>query len=262
MSIAFFGPCIAEAGWEFITIQSYFREAAKSFDATYVCSFPESEFLYTDFCTGFIPHRHHGRALKWWDEEAVQAVQFHMPKEIESKITHHIRAPRDYRSEARAFIQYGTDQPISTYDYLIHPRNLSRGSSKNYRLEHWEQVVDGLEGSVASIGRDPDWHVKETDDLRGIDGDVLCRYMAGCKCVIGGSSGVMHLAMLCCAPIVTWGDSRTYFNETLEKRYKETWNPFKTPVEFIFDDEWEPVPKVILDTVGIQTLNLSQLTGE
>jgi ADP-heptose:LPS heptosyltransferase len=247
--IAFCGPVIAELGWEIITLQSYFRALSKHFDKTYVCSFPDSRFLYDDFCHEFIPHLHPTRALNWWDKENIEGVRYNVPDDV----THCVKPVREYRNNSRKFIKYGVRAPISTYDYLIHPRHISKGAAKNYTIELWDRIIAGLHkrgALVASIGKDPDWHIEGTDDLRGIDGDLLTRYMAGCKCVIGGSSGVMHLATLCLAPIVVWGDSRTYFNETLERRYSITWNPFGSPVRFIFDDDWKPDPERVLEAVS------------
>ena len=74
--------------------------------------------------------------------------------------------------------------------------------------------------------------------------------MGGAEYVIGGSSGVMHLACLCGPKVITWGDSRTYFGETLEKRYKETWNPLDAEVHFLFDDNWCPAPNEITKLIG------------
>ena len=243
--IVYCGPVIAEFGWEVMTIQPYFRAASEPFDKVYVCSFPGMEFLYADFCDVFLTHRHPGRALKWWDEEAMAKVEYEIP----AGVTFHMKPVRQYRNDGRLFIPYGTKDPISTYNYIIHARNIQKGSVKNYNYDCWQEVVKMLDGNIASVGKYPDRHIPGTDDLRGVDGDVLVRYMAGARCVIGGSSGVMHLATLCNAPIVTWGDSRTYFYETLEKRYTETWNPFRSPVKFIFSDNWQPGPDVVVEAV-------------
>ena len=244
-NIAYCGPVIAEFGWEVITIQSYYRAVCENFDKIYVCSFPEAAFLYEDFCDVFIPHKHH-RCLKWWENEHLVNVQFEIPDDA----TFHVRPVRQYRNAARKFIPYGVKEPISTYNYLIHARNIRKGVSKNYKYEDWCEVVKMLDGSVASVGKYPDSHIPGTDDLRGVAGDVLVRYMAGARCVIGASSGVMHLAALCDVPLAVWGDKRTYFSETLEKRYTETWNPFNVPVKFVFDERWNPEPMAVIEAIN------------
>jgi len=249
--IAFMGPVVAELGWEVMTIQAQFRYAAKSYHKVIVCSFPESEFLYADFADCFIPHSERIRALKWYDDGVIKSVRYKWPFDYPQADCVYVKPERHYNNKKREYISYGVNESIMTYDYLIHARNIFKGGIKNYNEWQWEIVTNGLSGSIASIGQAPDWYIHGTDDLRGIDMDILTRYMAGARCVIGGSSGVMHLATLCKAPIVTWGDQRTYFNKTLDIRYKEDWNPFHTPVEFIFTDlEWKPDPMEVVAAVS------------
>ena len=73
--------------------------------------------------------------------------------------------------------------------------------------------------------------------------------MARAKLVVGVSSGIMHLAAACGTNIVVWGDRRTYFNETLEQRYKITWNPFNVKVGWLTADDWQPEPKEIIKKI-------------
>lgn len=231
MSVAFMGPWYGELGWELLTWQAYCRHRAKEFDKVYVSSFPDMKALYEDFAT-FIPHAHPVRALDWHD---LSCVAYTIPPDADV----HIKPHKQYKVPNQTFIKFNT-LPIAKYDYLMHPRNIRKGGNKNYPKEDWEQLVPLLPGSVAVIGTKEDLSLPGATDLRGIPLPLLMQYIAGSKVVIGQSSGVMHLATLCNTPIVVWGDSKTYFGETLEKRYKETWNPFKSPVEFLFDDHWHP----------------------
>ena len=249
--IAFMGPVVAELGWEVMTVQAQFRYAAHEYDKVIVCSFPESEFFYADFADCFLPHSERIRMLKWYDDEAIGGIRYAWPLAIAKSDCIHVKAERHYNNKKREYIPYGVDAPIYGYDYLIHARNIIKGEIKNYSEWQWEIVANRLDGNIASVGHAPDWHIAGTDDLRGIDMDILTRYMAGARCVIGGSSGVMHLATLCKSPIVTWGDQRTYFNRTLDIRYKEDWNPFGSAVEFIFTDlEWKPDPMEVVAAVA------------
>jgi ADP-heptose:LPS heptosyltransferase len=84
-------------------------------------------------------------------------------------------------------------------------------------------------------------------DLRGIGMESLCDIISAARLVIGVSSGVMHLAAACGADLVVWGDDRTYYNETLEKRYKETWNPHHVNVQWITG--WQPGPHIIINAI-------------
>lgn len=243
--VALYGPWIGELGWELITWQAWCRKKSREFDKSYACSFPDMEPLYKDFAT-FIPHDHEGRALDWHKPENMEKAHFEIPDDVTDKFVPF----KKYRVEGE-FIKFGDSQRKGhPFKYLIHARGIGRGS-KDYPIDLWEKIVSGLPlYSVASVGTERDHHIRGTEDLRTVGLENLMGYLAGATCVIGQSSGVMHLATLCGAPIIVWGDSKTYFNETLDIRYKHTWNPFKTPVEFIFDDNWKPDPHKIIDCVS------------
>ena len=241
MKIAYFGPWFGEFGWELLTWQGFCRAKSQEYDKVYVCSFPDMEFLYKDFAE-FIPHTHTKRALDWKD---ISTIDYDLPLDV----TTHIKPFKQYRVPDQSFIRLGNN-PIYEYDYLIHARAISKGGNKNYPAELWELIVQNLQGKGASIGTSNDLHIPNTEDLRGIELEKLTNYIAGSKVVIGQSSGVMHLATLCTTPIVVWGDRATYFSETLDKRYKVTWNPFGSRVEFIFDDFWRPEAFKVVDSVN------------
>jgi len=241
MANAFFGPWYGELGWELMTWQAYCRAEAKKYDKVYVSSFASMEPLYWDFADEFIPHRHPTRALDWRD---ISSIDYDMPEGIDV----HIEPHKQYKVPSQDFIQFG-DEPMRAFACLIHARNISKGSSKNYPQELWEELAAKLPGRVASVGTASDLCIQGTEDLRGIPLNALANYMAGSLVVIGQSSGVMHLATLCGTSLVVWGDEKTYFGETLEKRYKETWNPLGAQVEFIFDDKWQPPPQEVLRVV-------------
>lgn len=241
MATVFFGPWYGELGWELHTWQAYCRAEAKKFDKVYVSSFASMEPLYWDFANEFIPHRHPSRALDWRD---ISAIDYDMPDGIDV----HIKPHKQYRVQDQNFIQFG-DEPIHVFACLVHARNIRKGSGKNYPQVLWEELVESLPGRVASVGTDSDLHVKGTEDLRGIPLNALMNYMAGSQLVVGQSSGVMHLAALCGTSLVVWGDARTYFGETLEQRYKETWNPLGARVIYVFDDAWQPPPQEVVKAV-------------
>jgi len=197
--------------------------------------------LYQDFADEFMPHRHPSRALDWRD---ISNVDYDIPDDVDV----HVKPHKQYKVPEQDFIKFGS-YPIEEFTCLVHARHMGRGSGKNYPQELWETVVSMLPGSIASIGTAQDLHIAGSRDLRDIPLDMLMNTMAGSSVVIGGSSGVMHLATLCDVPVVVWFDSRTYFGETLEKRYKETWNPLGARVECLYDDNWAPDPKAVLETV-------------
>lgn len=239
--VVFFGPWIGEFGWEIMTWQAWCRAEAKKYEKAYVCSFSDMAPLYQDFAE-FVPHDQTGRALDWHKKENIDKVQFDMPPDVTAQILPF----KQYRAQGE-FIRFGF--PIEGYNYLLHARGIKRGG-KDYPVDRWFKLAHNLEGTVASIGSSLDHHIPGTADMRGIALNELMDIMAGCDCVIGQSSGVMHLSCLCAPRAVVWGDSRTYFNETLMERYTNTWNPFKTPVKFIFDDNWNPDPDVVVSAAS------------
>lgn len=243
--VVLFGPWIGEFGWELMAWQAWCRKEAKKFDKAYVCSFPDMKLLYEDFAE-FIPHTHQGRALDWDKKENIDKVQFEMPDDVTAQILPFKR----YKTDGE-FIRF-SKMPLPGYTYLLHARAINRGG-KDYPLDRWIQVASALSGSgiVASIGSARDHHIPGTADMRGIPLQDLADIMAGCDGVIGGSSGVMHFASLCAPRLVTWGDKRTYYNETLGDRYQKTWNPFGTPGKFIYNDNWKPEVSDIIRAVSV-----------
>lgn len=133
------------------------------------------------------------------------------------------------------YIKFGKPRHIA--DVLIHARGIRRGTDKNYK--RWDDIKIPEAGY---IGTHEDLCLNHTRDLRDIPLQDLMDVIAGAKVVIGGSSGVMHLAQMCGTPIICWADGRTYFGETLEKRYKETWNPLGSEVHWIPTPSWQPNP--------------------
>jgi hypothetical protein len=243
--VVLFGPWIGEFGWELMAWQAWCRKEAKKFDKAYVCSFPDMGLLYEDFAE-FIPHNQTGRALDWDKKENIDKVQFEMPDDITVQLLPFKRYKTD--GEFVSFVK----MPIPGYAYLLHARAIGRGG-KDYPLDRWTQLASALsgEGTVASIGSERDHLIPGTADMRSVPLQTLADIMAGCECVIGGSSGTMHFASLCAPRLVTWGDNRTYFGETLGDRYEKTWNPLKTPVKFIYNNEWNPDVSEVVQAVSV-----------
>jgi hypothetical protein len=261
--VAFFGPWAGEFGWELMTWQAWCRAQAHKYKKVYVCSYPDMEFLYRDFAN-FIPHNYPKRGLSWENLSHIEKVTGY---EIPGDVTKQILPYKRYRVPDQEFVQFGGPHyPAQTIKYFIHARGIKKGG-KNWPLDRWQKLVSLFPpNSVASVGSPVDHHIEGSVNLKGIPLEELCYYFAGAKMVIGQSSGVMHLATLCKAPIVVWGDARTYFGEKLDQRYRVTWNPFNSPVQFIYDDDWNPDPEVIANlAIGGKTMedqkapNLSEL---
>lgn len=244
--IAFAGPFYGEWGWEIMTWQAYLRRKSRDVDKMWITTFPGMDDLYTGFhCpVMFSPHNHPGRALEWRDKSL---CQYWLPEEA----TVEIDPIKKYRldDDEAEFVRYGTPRNREI-EVLFHARNIPKGSFKNYPLDRWVDIANHFPKS-ASVGAEPDLHIPGTVDKRGILLADLMDLMAGARVVVGQSSGVMHLASLCGTRQVVWGDSKTHFNELLEVRYKQTWNPLGTPVTWVESDDWKPpAEKVISGILG------------
>lgn len=222
-----FEPWFGELGWEIMTWAPYCRFIAQNYDKAIITSFKGMEPLYKDFAE-----------FKEHDEKN--------PMSYGRSLTY----PKRYRLKEAKYIKYGIPDP--QYDILIHARGCRR--KDNYNYTKWEDVIQafkilGLNYKTAFIGTLKDQYVFGCDDRRNIDLQSLMNLISGAKVVIGVSSGVMHLASACGTDLVVWGDSRTYFSETLEQRYKRTWNPFRVNVSYIYANNWQPKPEEIIREV-------------
>jgi hypothetical protein len=239
----FDAPWIGEFGWELSTWQGWCREDAKQYKKAYACSYPDMEYLYKDFAE-FIPHQHPKRHLDWRN---VEDVVYEKPEGAVQIIPF-----KEYRAGQQDFRVFGNDVDIVPMKYVIHARGISKGG-KNYPREKWEELVKILDtDSIACVGMDPDLNIKGTENRRGITLEGLAALLARAECVIGQSSGVMHLAACCNAPMVVWGPGGQQFGgESLAERYYKTWNPFGNTVRFIENANWQPNPMEIADHVKL-----------
>lgn len=216
-----------ELGWEVMSWVPICRKKAQEYEHIVVKSFKGMEVLYEDFADVFITNKGNGRSLDY-------------PKNYRPNQAVH----KKYGDPAKALIPQG-------YDVLIHARGIRRKSNINYKK--WQLILDALKirkYKIAWIGTKEDTAIKDHGhDMRDYNLKILCNEIAASKLVIGCSSGVMHLAAACGTDLVVWGDDRTYFGETLEKRYKNTWNPHHVKVNWITAKDWQPDPSEILKSI-------------
>lgn len=142
------------------------------------------------------------------------------------------------------FVKYGDGS--GDYDWLIHARdtNKCKTESRNWQRKKWEGLIPNLKGKIATIGTlDASMSFKGIEDLRGEPLNELVNVISGSKCVIGPSSGTMHLASLCGTDQIVWS------TEQNRKRYMNHWNPFKTKVVFINKGGFDPDIKDIIDGI-------------
>lgn len=237
--IAYAGPFYGEFGWEIMTWQPYLRAKSRDVDKMWISTFPGMEALYTGFhCpVEFVPHNHPGRALEWRDVSLCEHV-------VPDDVTERIDPIKRYRPEGE-FVRFGTPRSRDI-EVVFHARGVQKSSFKNYPADRWQEIAEHFPKS-ASVGSKEDHHIPGTEDRRGIPLQELMDTICGAHVIVGGSSGVMHLASLCGTRQVVWAeDEKTHFGEKLEVRYMQTWNPLWTPVTWIASDNWNPPAERVL----------------
>lgn len=237
MGIAFAGPWIGEFGWEILTWVPYLRKLSRDYEKMIISTFPGVEALYTGFhCElEFHPHSYPERVDDWVEYPDGEVHLW--PHD------HHIKPIKQYKVDGE-YVRYGS--PI-VQDAVVsfHARGIQTAAFKNWSVQKWGELAKEFPRAI-SIGSKNDLHVAGTKDARGMSLGSLMDLIASSSMVIGQSSGVMHLASMCCTPHLVWADNKTYFNEPLQKRYEETWNPFGTPVTWVDCDNWDPEPGQIV----------------
>jgi len=212
-----------EFGWEVMSWAPLCRRRAAGYEQVIVSSFDGMAPLYADFATEFRSHNGTSRGLKY---------------------------PKAYRPDGE-YYRYGRPEKCEFFfDCLIHARGIPRKNSINYR--RWDELMDLLRKlpiTYAVVGSKDDRKLEGLFDMRGIELQALMDQLCRAKLVVGVSSGLMHLAAACGTNLVVWGDRRTYFGETLEKRYKMTWNPHNVKIGWVADDHFQPEPERISDQV-------------
>jgi hypothetical protein len=245
MKTAFAGPWIGEFGWEIMTWIPYLRKLCREYDKMIISTFEGMEALYTGFhCElEFNPHNYMTRLDDWMNPD----ITFSLPLGIPIEAVR-INPIKEYRIDGE-YVRYGSPV-VKDVSVLFHARGIEKGASKNWPREKWEKLAKEFPEAIC-IGSPKDLNVYEGmadwtlhQDARTADLNQLMDLIASASIVIGGSSGVMHLALMCGTRIATWGKCNN-FGDTLENRYKETWNPFGTPVTWV-GDTWNPEPEDIL----------------
>ena len=131
---------------------------------------------------------------------------------------------------------------------VLHCRAIPKCPERNLDPEWWDGIVAELNGAGRTpviVGtRDDYLPVGEVLDLRGASLDDTISYLRAAKIVVGASSGPMHLAQACEAPVVVWSGNE----KKDEPRYKEVWNHFDSPVHWV-GGSWRPTMTAIRDGV-------------
>jgi len=244
-----FGPWVGEFGWELFAWQAHCRTISRSYDYCVAISRPENQILYSDFCDMFLPFdppsegvsdSHMNSAIK--DFDLAQFAQACISPDIlgsfdwswirPQKFGHppydHWRAPVPIEGVGDIIPHYRLlkgSYECNKVDIVVHARNREIRGIDNWNIRKWQKVVSALSEnfSFASIGTTKSSvHVEGTLDCRGDSTEATVGMLNYARCIVGPSSGPMHLATLSGCPQVWWTSNP---NQNFS-RYKHTWNPF------------------------------------
>jgi hypothetical protein len=242
------GPWVGEFGWELFGWQGYLRHLSHEFPKVIVISRPGMEYLYEDFCYRFIPCNPSGPGTGGWKcgaEKDPPRADLFVPREgdLHKKcvrldgqfcIGYSLRHPNESSSRFfdQEFVKLGLEKEDDSYDVIVHIRKTSKNHSRQrngWSEKDWEEFAKPFSDlSIACIGTTSEaGMIPQAKDLRGLDLKTLCGVIRGAKCVVGPSSGPMHLAALCETPQVVWS-----INSCNTLRYMRFWNPFRAEVSY------------------------------
>lgn len=251
MTTLYCHPWIGEFGWELCWWNPLARYHAKQYDHTIVAAPEGSRYLY-EFADTFIPLQTNGitfcKGELKGDPPVVSADFFLKPEKEFNRHTNDL----DRTLTKRIWRSLAPNHPVHQADILCAFRppkyfEKRRVAGKEYPLVKCQQLVDLLIDqnlSVACFGGLDNYCPRGAKDLRGQPLEEQCSAIAIAKCVVGPSSGPIHLASLCECPHVTWLAST---HPTLNKRYVSSWNPFNVPVRFL--KEYPPSPETVTSVV-------------
>ncbi len=264
------GPDSMELGWLVSMWIPILRNRwTNKQDVVVVCD-PANEYLYSDFCDTFEHYTRKGQHDQWYVSR-YPTVKNKLPKHlkeqykgyrfIEPNKTRMLRK-RDNTgcllpcTYFRYGFPYGPD--ITEYEIVIHARaeNKYNQEYRNWPKSKYARVLEKCGNPrAASVGlKGKAHHIEGTDDLRGVPYQTLCETLAAARTVIGPSSGPMHLAHTCGAPIIVWTDNKPLplfgpKRRTNRWRYETAWRAFHTPVIVVDDEGWQPSVKKIVGEI-------------
>lgn len=248
----FAGPFVGEFGMELFTWQGHIRNFAKEFNATYVSSRPQNEFLYKDFCQKFIPYSPPSYNCDGYECDDLKNVPNLHEGHNANRVIRTIDLQsyvKEIRGTPQKFYSYKKEAKETGIDICICARSFKRGAEtklqRNWDLNDCKKFVDEMLRmgfSVASVGLTGySEHIEGTVNKMDISLEELSGVLSSSKMIVGPSAGVMHFATLCECPQVVWGELH------LRKRYEEEWNPFNTKVTYIDSPNYDVTYKDIIN---------------
>ena len=255
MKILAAGPWIGEFGHELFSWQCYLRTLSKNYDKVIISSRSGHEILYHDFCNQYIPFDSNLNNCS-----CVRNYKTKYDSSVFSNISYtDIIKPTSKWSISPTYISYGNYNSTKKYDIVIHARNIKMDNapnqtdikykeSRNWSYENWIIIIDYLKKrnlKCCVVGRkESAFSFDGIDNLLNLSLSELADILKNSRLIIGPSSGPMHFASLCNCQQIVWTSSVNV------NKYKKNWNPFKTPVTIIIDENWNPKPKKIIDSIN------------
>lgn len=249
------GPWVGEFGWELFNWQGRVRYLADFYDEVIVGCREGSKYLYEDFATDFffvdtgdcetennLCHGYNFKptayitATSTWEDP--QKLPFYIDNGVPT-----------IGMKKQKFIKYGNTEDYAVNKVIIHARNTNKCGTgdRDWPQYNWEELVKMISSKyeIISIGtKKESLHIEGTVDLRGAPLDKVCEEISTSKCIVGPSSGPIHLASLCGTSQIVWsGHSRNKY------RYEELWNPHKAQVIYLGDGGWQPSIGYVYKTV-------------
>jgi hypothetical protein len=251
------------------------RYAAKSYGKVIVSSFRGREALYADFATEFIPHDFDVVSVgaHWKPKGAKPDPEALVPPGCDRfPAVETVGWGNTYEEPIgprQTWVRYGTPDPTFKDAILFHARARGEwGGERNWSSDSWAALADALKGRrLVSVGSPTGaLHVAGSEDARGVPLGRLMDMMAGCRFVMGPSSGPMHLAAHCGAAHVVWvgGDGLNDARKiaVLAERYKMAWNPHKAPLALIQSRNWQPAVAMVAEAADALERAVYRLPSE
>ena len=250
-----FGPWVGEFGWELFSWQAYCRAISRKYDKVIVISRPGNNFLYSDFCDDYLAFdppkggtvdSHMNSTVQKFD--VIQFMRSSIPeKELNSHEWNWLQPvkignpPYDHWRASVKIPGFGDVTPEyklyrlsskKNVDVVIHARNRKIREIDNWPTESWQKLVSLFPKwvTIACIGsKEESLHLEGTVDARGYCLEQTVGILSSAKCILGPSSGPMHLATLSGCPQIVWTSNP---NQNFS-RYKYCWNPFYVDVDML-----------------------------
>jgi len=268
------GPWVGEFGWELFAWQAYVRRLAESYDKTIVISRENSKAIYSDFADKFISYEPQGGLadsffmynvdIKSCLKESLDSNNIALNKNTAVLLPRRLgNPPYTHYTQPVAFgdqqlkpkyVCFG-EKTKQQYDYIFHVRNRDLRKEDNWNIEKWKMLKDLLKSDkIGCIGtkKESGW-IEGTDDLRDIVLEDLFTVLRNSSYTFGSSSGPMHLASLCGAKHIVWGDQCKSLD-----RYEKNWNPLRTPMLFLGEYKYHPAAEYVYEKFKTWNSNLKE----